>query len=76
MKGCLVNSKILRQLWSVVEQTQTSTLVGLSDPDLVNQLLRQLESIQALSSEEMNSVNAYLFSRTQLIRDLACARSA
>jgi hypothetical protein len=74
MQICLVNSKILRQLWSVVEQTQTSTLVGLSDPDLVNQLLRQLDSIQALSSEEMNSVNTYLFSRTQLIRDLASAR--
>jgi hypothetical protein len=76
MNVCLVNSKILRQLWSVVEQTQTSTLVGLSDPDLVKQLLRQLDSKQALSSEEMNSVNAYLFSKTQLIRDLAFARLA
>ncbi|BAY25381.1 hypothetical protein NIES2100_51870 [Calothrix sp. NIES-2100] len=76
MNVCLVNSKILRQLWSVVEQTQTSALVGLSDSDLVNQLLRQLDSKQALSSEEMNSVNSYLFSRTQLIRDLAFARSA
>ncbi|BAY61671.1 MULTISPECIES: hypothetical protein [Calothrix] len=76
MNICLINSKILRQLWSEVEQTQTSTLVGLSDPDLVKQLVGQLDSKQALSSEEMNSVNAYLFSRTQLIRDLAFARSA
>ncbi|MBD2205471.1 hypothetical protein H6G33_24320 [Calothrix sp. FACHB-1219] len=76
MNICLINSKILRQLWSEVEQTQTSTLVGLSDPDLVKQLVRQLVSKQSLSSEEMNSVNAYLFSRTQLIRDLAFARSA
>ncbi|MBD2354320.1 hypothetical protein H6G41_06705 [Tolypothrix sp. FACHB-123] len=76
MNICLINSKILRQLWSEVEQTQTSTLVGLSDPDLVKQLVRQLDSKQALSNEEVNSVNAYLFSRTQLIRDLAFARSA
>ena len=76
MNVCLINSKMLRKLWSVVEQTQTSTLVGLSDPDLVHQLLRQLDSQEVLSSEEINSLNTYLFSRTQLIRDLAIARMA
>jgi hypothetical protein len=76
MKVCPINSKILRQIWSVVEQTQSSTLLRLSDPDLVSQLLTQLDREQALSSEEINSVNTYLFSRTNLIRDLAIARSA
>ncbi|MBD2363599.1 hypothetical protein [Anabaena sp. UHCC 0399] len=70
-----INSKILRQIWSVVEQTQSSTLLRLSDPDLVSQLLTQLDREQALTSEEINSVNTYLFSRTNLIRDLAIARS-
>ncbi|WP_414576436.1 hypothetical protein [Anabaena sp. CCY 9402-a] len=76
MQVCPINSKILRQIWSVVEQTQSSTLLRLSDPDLVSQLLTQLDREQALSSEELNSVNTYLFSRTNLIRDLAIARLA
>ncbi|MBC1216786.1 hypothetical protein GNE08_21505 [Trichormus variabilis ARAD] len=76
MKVCPVNSKTLRQIWSLVEQTQSSTLLRLSDTDLVKQLLRQLNSQQALSIEEINSVNSYLSSRTNLIRDLATARLA
>jgi hypothetical protein len=76
MKICPVDSKTLRQLWSLVEQTQSATLLRLSDSDLVKQLLTQLDSQQVLSSEEINSVNSYLWSRTNLIRDLAIARSA
>ncbi|BAT55692.1 unknown protein [Nostoc sp. NIES-3756] len=76
MKICPVDSKTLRQLWSLVEQTQSTTLLRLSDSDLVKQLLTQLDSQQVLSSEEINSVNSYLWSRTNLIRDLAIARSA
>ncbi len=76
MSICPVDSKTLRQLWSLVEQTQSSTLLRLSDSDLVKQLLTQLDSQQALSKEEINSVNSYLWSRTNLIRDLAIARLA
>ncbi|WP_190565836.1 hypothetical protein [Nostoc parmelioides] len=76
MKVCPVNSKTLRQIWSLVEQTQSSTLLRLSDTDLVKQLLKQINSQQALSIEEINSVNSYLSSRTNLIRDLATARLA
>ncbi|WP_026100338.1 hypothetical protein [Fortiea contorta] len=72
MKLCPVNSKILRQLWSVVEQTQTSTLLGLDDADLVQQLLQQIDS--TLSNEEVYTLSSYIFSRTNLIRDLAIAR--
>jgi hypothetical protein len=71
-----MNSKTLRQLWSVVEQTQSSTLLGLNDTDLVKQLLKQLDSNKLLSSEETHTVSAYIFSRTRLIRDLAIARAA
>ncbi|BAY18921.1 hypothetical protein NIES2109_55350 [Nostoc sp. HK-01] len=76
MKMCLVNSKILRQLWVVVEQTQSSTLLGLSDKDLVKLLLGQIESNKVLDSEETLSLTDYIYSRTLLIRDLAQARSA
>jgi hypothetical protein len=76
MKVCPINANILRQVWSVVEQTQSTTLLRLSDSDLVSQLLTQLDKQQTLTSEEINSVNSYLFSRTHLIRDLATARLA
>lgn len=75
MKMCVVNSNILRQFWAVVEQTQSSTLLGLSDPDLVNLLLRQIESNKVLNYEETCSLTNYILSRTLLIRDLAQARS-
>lgn len=74
MKVCPMNSKTLRQLWSVVEQTQSHTLLGLNDTDLVTQLLKQLDSQIFLTSEETHTMSAYIFSRTRLIRDLAIAR--
>ena len=64
----------LRQLWSVIEETQTGVILKLSDTELVKQLLAQLNKKQALSSEETNTLSAYLYSRTPLIRDLATAR--
>ncbi|MBW4672029.1 MAG: hypothetical protein KME60_32540 [Cyanomargarita calcarea GSE-NOS-MK-12-04C] len=70
----ILDSSILRQIWAVIEETQTSVLLKLSDPDLVNQLLRQFNGTKALSSEEVSSVSAYLYSKTTLIRDLALGR--
>ncbi|MBW4613752.1 MAG: hypothetical protein KME21_10820 [Desmonostoc vinosum HA7617-LM4] len=71
-----MNSSTLRQLWFVIEQTQTSILLGFNDADLVQQLLKQLERDRLLSGEEINTTRAYLRSRVPLIRDLAMARSA
>lgn len=71
-----VNSSILRQIWNIVEQTQSSVLLRLNDIDLVKQLLSQLSNQTKLSKEELNTVSLYLSSRTALIRDLAAARLA
>jgi len=71
-----MNSLILRQLWTVIEETQTTVLLRLSDMDLVKQVLNQLGSKTTLSSEEISTVSVYLLSRTSLIRDLAQARLA
>ncbi|MBD2495841.1 hypothetical protein [Nostoc sp. FACHB-280] len=76
MKMCVVNSKILRQFWAVVEQTQSSTLLGLSDNDLVKLLLGQIQSNKVLNYEETLNLTDYIYSKTLLIRDLAQARSA
>lgn len=69
-----MNSSILRHLWSVVEETQSNVLLRLNDTELVKQLLSQLASKKILSSEEIDSVSLYLYSKTSLIRDLAQAR--
>ena len=72
----MIDSSILRSLWAVIEETQATLLLGLSDTDLINQLLRQLEDKKILSGEETKIVSAYIRSRTHLIRDLALARIA
>ncbi len=72
----LLNSSTLRQLWSVVEETQSNTLLRLDDADLVKQLIGKVDSQKSLSSEESNTLMAYIYSRTTLIRDLAQARLA
>ncbi len=64
----------LRQLWSLIEKTQTNTLLQLSDPDLVEWLLGQIEKRKSLSLEENNILTTYIRSKSSLIRDLAEAR--
>ncbi len=71
-----MNSSLLRHLWSVVDETQTSTLLKFNDADLIQQLLTQMKNKILLSSEEISIINAYISSRVPLIRDLALARLA
>jgi hypothetical protein len=71
-----MNSSILRQLWSVVEETQANILLSFGDTELVQQLVEQVESRGLLNTEEVGTVSAYLNSRLLLIRDMARARLA
>ncbi len=71
-----MNPVTLRQLWLVIEETQTPTLLRLSDADLIQQLLRQFMLRQSLTVEEFNMVTQYLHSRILLIRDIAQTRVA
>ncbi|MGH2416250.1 MAG: hypothetical protein ACRDEA_21680 [Microcystaceae cyanobacterium] len=69
-----MDSSMLRYIWSVIEETQTSTLLNFSDAELVQQLIRLLKNRKLLNDEEINIVSAYIGSRVPLIRDLAFAR--
>ena len=71
-----MKSSTLRYLWSVIEKTQTDTLLKLNDTDMVKQLLKQLDVNKTFSSEETSTINTYLYSRTTLIRELAQGRLA
>lgn len=65
---------MLRQLWSLVETTQTQMLLNLDDDSLVQWLLRQLKNQQPLDTDETHVVGSYIQSRIPLIRDMAQSR--
>ena len=50
-----MNSWTLRQVWNVIEETQTSVLLELGDAELTQELLRQLESKGLLLNEDKYS---------------------
>ncbi|WP_243397342.1 hypothetical protein [Crocosphaera subtropica] len=66
-----MNTKIMRQLWSIIEESPGKTLMGLNDSDLINQIVSKLSARQKLSSEDCGAINAYLRSRILLIREMA-----
>ncbi|MFN6569637.1 hypothetical protein [Dendronalium sp. ChiSLP03b] len=66
--------KILRQLWSVVENSQTKTLLHMDDASLVQWLVKQTTTQALLDSNETDFLCDYIQSRLALIRDLAYER--
>ncbi|MEA5597510.1 hypothetical protein [Rivularia sp. UHCC 0363] len=74
MLGLKERAVTMRYVWSVIEETETNTLLNLNDADLLKQLLNQLESKNLLSGEQIGAMGAYISSRVPLIRDLAHSR--
>ncbi|MEM9923229.1 MAG: hypothetical protein AAF915_05655 [Cyanobacteria bacterium P01_D01_bin.50] len=64
----------MRHVWSVIEETETDTLLDLNDADLLQQLLKKLETKKLLSSEQISAMSTYISLRVPLIRDLAHSR--
>lgn len=62
---------MLRQLWSLIENSQATTLISLDDATLVQWLIKQLKTRNALNGKEADLINEYIQSRLSLIRDLA-----
>ncbi|NJK40907.1 MAG: hypothetical protein HC934_05270 [Acaryochloridaceae cyanobacterium SU_2_1] len=69
-----MNSNLLRQLWDLIETTQTETLTQLDDRQLIQVLMSDLKAQSFLQEEEEVKVMAYIRSRLLLIRELAQAR--
>lgn len=65
---------MLRQLWALVETTQSNILLSLDDSSLVQWLLRQVRSERSLDHHELDALSAYIQSRLPLIRDVAQGR--
>ncbi len=66
--------QVVRELWSIVEQTETTLLLNLSDNDLVMQLVDRLQRFKSLNTHQYLFAKTYVSTRTPLIRDLAKAR--
>ncbi|MDW8202590.1 MAG: hypothetical protein RML75_15460 [Cyanobacteriota bacterium SKYGB_h_bin112] len=71
-----MDSSTLHQLWLVVEETQTTQLLRLSDRDLIQDIIERLDHRKPLTRDEAKVVSSYLQARTPLIRDIAGARLA
>ena len=65
---------LLRQLWSTVEDTQSSVLLNLDDSSLIQRLLGQFKAERTLNSTEIDLLGDYIRTRLPLIRDLAQGR--
>ncbi|MEM7716836.1 MAG: hypothetical protein AAF349_25330 [Cyanobacteria bacterium P01_A01_bin.68] len=66
--------KIMRQVWSVVEKTQTKTLLQMDDASLVQLLVKQTKNQASLDCHEADYIGDYIQSRLPLIRDIAHER--
>lgn len=70
-----MSPSMLRQLWFIVETSQSQTLLNLDDSGLVQWLLKQLKTQRSLDHDETNAFSHYIHSRLPLIRDLANSRT-
>lgn len=69
-----MDSSTLRRIWTLVETTQASELLHLSDAELVRQLLLRLDEGIPLTNLQIEVVSEYVQNRITLIRDLANSR--
>ena len=67
----MLDSSKLRILWLIIEQTQTCIYSELSDSQVVQHILFQLQERILLSTSELFDTKIYIHSRLHLIRDLA-----
>lgn len=69
-----MNPNLLRQLWSLVENSQSSTLLTLDDNCLVKWLMEQMAGERIIQPSEADHLSIYIKSKLSLIRDLAQSR--
>ncbi len=71
MKNTKIESKIIRAVWCSVERINKNTLLQLSDRDLTYQVMKQVESVSTITSEDRQSLIDYIRSKVLLIREIA-----
>ncbi|MEA5565015.1 hypothetical protein [Anabaena sp. UHCC 0399] len=70
----MITTKMMQQLWAVIESTNVTTLLQFDDMALVQLLLQQLKAKQGIDTQSDSSINTYIKSKLPLIRDTAESR--
>ncbi|MBD2363612.1 hypothetical protein H6G36_20875 [Anabaena minutissima FACHB-250] len=70
----MITTKMMQQLWAVIESTNVTTLLQFDDMALVQLLLQQLKAKQGIDAQSDSSINTYIKSKLPLIRDTAESR--
>ena len=66
--------KIIRTIWAFVETSNPGSLLKLSDSELIQKLIDEVEKASSLSPEDSQTLSEYVGLRTPLIRDLVYAK--
>ena len=74
MEDAVITPKMMRQLWTLVDTTQVSTLLQFDDSALVQLLLKQFTAEQPIDDQAAHSLNTYIQEKLPLIRDTAESR--
>lgn len=69
-----MNTTLLRQTWNLIESTNAWELLEISESELIQRLLKRLDAQNPLADQERTSVNNYLLSKMNLIKDTAESR--
>lgn len=69
-----MNITLLRQTWNLIEATNAWELLEISEPDLIQLLLKRLDAQEPLGDHERICINNYLHDKINLIRDTAESR--
>ncbi|HEY9860015.1 MAG TPA: hypothetical protein V6D16_10965 [Candidatus Obscuribacterales bacterium] len=70
----MITPKMMRQLWTLVDTTQVSTLLQFDDSALVQLLLKQFTTEQPIDAQAAQCLNTYIQEKLPLIRDTAESR--
>ena len=66
-----LDTKIIRMVWALVERLNPVSLLKLSDGELIQKMIDEIEKVSFLSPEDCQTLSKYISSKTPLIRDLA-----
>lgn len=70
MNNINIETAIIRAVWSSVETINKQALLHLSDTDIVQQIIEQVECILSLDIQERESLSDYVNSKVGLIKDI------
>jgi hypothetical protein len=70
MSDINIETAIIRAVWSSVETINKQALLHLSDTDIVQQIIEQVECALSLDIQERESLSDYVNSKVRLIKDI------